>query len=276
MNKQFLEKYPLYRKFTADVKWRSYQDGPEARQLPKPAINMSCSECNNSIQTFNMDNDYHRNYANESIIGEVRELIYKCSSCENSLYHYLVYFYSESLEEDSDYDVLVMQKVRQIPAWSIEMDAEVGKMLGDHSEYYKNGLVCESQGYGIGAYAYFRRVVEDIIDELLESILDLVKEEDKDEYKEKLEEVKQEKIAENKINLVKDLLPESLQVDGVNPLKTLYGVLSDGVHNKTDEECMEEAEAIREILVFLVNQVIRTKKDKQSFTESMKKILGNK
>ena len=110
----------------------------------------------------------------------------------------------------------------------------------------------------------------------MESILDLVEEDEKEQYKEKLEQVKIEKIAENKINLVKDLLPKSLQVDGMNPLKKLYGVLSQGIHDETDEECMEKAEAIRGILVFLVNQVIRTKKDKKSFTEGMKKILGNK
>ena len=72
------------------------------------------------------------------------------------------------------------------------------------------------------------------------------------------------------------MLPKSLQVDGMNPLKELYGVLSQGIHNETDEECIEKAETIRRILVFLVNQVIRTKKDKKSFTEGMKKILVKK
>ena len=103
-----------------------------------------------------------------------------------------------------------------------------------------------------------------------------MEEDEKEQYIGRLEDVKKEKIAEKKINLVKDLLPKSLQVDGMNPLKELYEVLSQGIHNETDEECMEKAEAIRGILVFLVNQVIRTKKDKKSFTEGMKKILVKK
>ena len=173
-------------------------------------------------------------------------------------------------------EIIYMEKIGQYPDWNIEMDKELEKMLGEHTKYYKRGLICESQSYGIGAYAYFRRITEDVIDELLESILDLVEEDEKEQYIGRLEDVKKEKIAEKKINLVKDLLPKSLQVDGMNPLKELYEVLSQGIHNETDEECMEKAEAIRGILVFLVNQVIRTKKDKKSFTEGMKKILVKK
>ena len=278
-NKKFLEEYPLYKKFiTTDFYyWTTLRD------LPKPAIHMYCWKCD-SDQTFNMANEYWEvDYpVDSSIVGKTLRTRYVCSACRDSARLFFIQFGSEKIEaknkdgKDVENTVVSMMKVGQNPAWSIEMDKELEKMLGEHAEYYKRGLICESQSYGIGAYAYFRRITEDVIDELLESILDLVEEDEKEQYKEKLEQVKIEKIAENKINLVKDLLPKSLQVDGMNPLKKLYGVLSQGIHDETDEECMEKAEAIRGILVFLVNQVIRTKKDKKSFTEGMKKILGNK
>lgn len=271
-NKKFLEEYPLYRKFKTNQSWyRQYHSGVKADKLEKPAIKMFCAVCG-SDQTFNMFNEYYEEYVNEIVNGRIRDLRYRCASCHKSQRIFLVVFHTK--KKDKDQDSLVLEKVGQYPAWSIEMDKELEEMLGEHAEYYRRGLICESQSYGIGAYAYFRRITEDIIDELLESIFDLVEEGEKEQYKEKLEEVKKEKIAEKKINIVKDLLPKSLQIDGMNPLKELYGVLSQGIHDKTDEECMEKAEAIRGILVFLVNQVIRTKKDKKSFTEGLKKILG--
>ena len=76
-------------------------------------------------------------------------------------------------------EIIYMEKIGQYPGWNIEMDKELEKMLGEHTKYYKRGLICESQSYGIGAYAYFRRITEDIIDELLESILGLVEEDEK-------------------------------------------------------------------------------------------------
>ena len=44
------------------------------------------------------------------------------------------------------------------------------------------GLVSESQGYGIGAFAYYRRIVEEIIDEMLKQIGDLISGVDKERY----------------------------------------------------------------------------------------------
>lgn len=63
-------------------------------------------------------------------------------------------------------------------------------MLGEREETFKKGLTCESQGYGIGAYAYYRRIVEEVIDELLDGIADLMSGEDKEKYMEALEEKK--------------------------------------------------------------------------------------
>jgi hypothetical protein len=53
-----------------------------------------------------------------------------------------------------------VQKVGQFPPWSIRVDRNAEQILGQHVEIYKRGLTCESQGYGIGAFSYYRRIVE--------------------------------------------------------------------------------------------------------------------
>jgi hypothetical protein len=88
--------------------------------------------------------------------------------------------------------------------------------------------------------------------------------------------VSKSKVAAEKIDLVKELLPASLRPGGMNPLVVLHTNLSKGLHSMSDEECLESAQSIREVLVFLVDQVIRHDQSSKRFTESMQKLLQKK
>ncbi|MCK5510674.1 hypothetical protein KAI65_03980 [Candidatus Parcubacteria bacterium] len=277
-NKFFLENYPLYSKANTD--WMNSFNNIKLNKLPKPAIHMHCDVCA-SEQTFNVENDYEESEGNYNIEGKIIRAKYICSSCAKGERLFIVRLFNriekttDSKGGEVEYTYVSMEKIGQYPSWNIQMDSELEKMLGKHSDYYKKGLTCESQSYGIGAYAYFRRITEDIIDELINSIFDLVEgEEKKEEYRTALKKVKETKITEKKIDVVKDLLPVSLQTEGINPLKALHSALSAGLHGKTDEECMEQAEIIRSILVFLVNQTMKTKEEKKKFTSGIKKLLS--
>jgi hypothetical protein len=163
-----------------------------------------------------------------------------------------------------------IEKVGQIPTWSIEPPESLQKVLGDHLSEYKKGMVNESQGYGIGAFAYYRRIVETIIGQLLDDIGELIKDEpDHKDYMGKLANVMESKSAENRIAVVKDLLPSVLRQGGMNPLAELHDALSQGMHAKTDEECLEYAAMVRECLVFLVEEVSARKKRAQGYVASM-------
>jgi hypothetical protein len=141
---------------------------------------------------------------------------------------------------------------------------------------FRKGLVCESQGYGIGAFSYYRRITEEIIDELLDSITDLVEEANKVEYKIALEKTKQTRVTQDKIDLVKGLIPSILKPNGMNPLGVLHSELSEGLHAATDQACLENASHIKSILIFLINQIIQSKESAKGFTESMKSLLEKK
>ncbi|MBC7409586.1 MAG: hypothetical protein H7339_14460 [Arcicella sp.] len=136
--------------------------------------------------------------------------------------------------------------------------------------------MCENNSFGIGAFAYYRRIVEEIIDELLNSISELVEPQDKEKYKTALIEIKNTRVTQNKINLVKDLLPTSLRPDGNNPLCILHNALSEGIHSQTDELCLEKAIKIRNILYFLIGNIDSLKNSRNSFTNSMRALLDKK
>ncbi len=274
-DKKFLEEYPLYKKFKSDLRYyHSNFSGISESNIPKPAIHMHCDICN-SAQTFNMSNEYYCSTLRpDNINGKVKKIDYVCSACEKGSIYFMVYFSQEKID-DSETQI-IFEKVGQIPAWSINIDKELGQILGDYKEYYKRGLICESQGYGVGAFAYFRRIVESIIDELLDSIVPLLKEEDLGKYKKALEETKKTRVAQEKIDLVKDLIPTSLRPNDMNPLGILHSSLSEGLHTKTDEGCLELADAVRKSLTFLIKRILKEKDENKYFADSMKKFLEKK
>lgn len=255
MNREFLQQYPLYRKFKTDLPHRF-------SNVDKPAIHMHCPLCA-SAQTFNMNNDYAMK-PDYPTAGAVARAVYICTSCNKFLRHFFLKF---------DLQGKYVMKVGQQPAWEITCDAVLAKALGSREGYYKKGLICESQGYGIGAFVYYRRVVEEIIDELLTDISDLISSDDHARYLDALDQVRKTTITQEKIDLVKDLLPPILRPQGMNPLSALHSVLSEGLHSESDERCVELAMTFREVLVFLVNQVAVTKTAGASFTDGMRKLL---
>lgn len=259
-SKTFLETYPLYRK------WKPTALPPTTDRLPKVQINMGCHKCL-SNQTFVMANEYWEttNIVNTAIDNAVFRLVYTCVHCQQFERFFII--------KVSDDRVSIM-KIGQFPAWEVNGDPEIERLLGQHSDYYKKGLISESQGYGIGAFGYYRRIVEEVIDQLLQEISDLLFGEERETYRNALESVKKTTVTQNKIELVKDLLPPILRPDGMNPLSVLHSSLSEGLHAENDEKCLEYAETVREILVFLVNQVVATKQSSKVFTENMRKLLS--
>ena len=260
-DKDFLEEYSLFRKLKINF--------PETlNQIPQPPINMHCNVCE-SVQTFNMTNSYWEfyEYKNASTADTKTRLMYLCQSCRMFERQFQIY-----ISPELDY----CYKFGQYPEWEIKLDKNLEKVLGKHSKTFRKGLVCESQGYGIGSFAYFRRITEELIDELLDSITDLIDPEQKEKYLKALEATKTTRVTQQKIDLVKDLLPSILRPNGMNPLSVLHTELSEGLHADTDENCLENANQIKNILSFLINQIITSKENAKNFTMSMKALLEKK
>ena len=72
------------------------------------------------------------------------------------------------------------------------------------------------------------------------------------------------------------MLPAILRPNDTNPLKALHGILSEGLHAQSDEECLEFAVVVRTTLVFLASQVAASAEAGREFSESMKVLLARK
>lgn len=257
----FLEKYSLYRKFSITV-------GSTIANLKKPRINMHCQICNET-RTFGMTNEHYLSPSefNKDTSEYVTNPVYKCVSCQSFERNFSVRI---SSKKDS------MMKIGQYPAWDITPDSNIELMLKDHKSLLKKGLISESQGYGIGAFSYYRRIVEEIIDDMLDSIEDLLSDSEKVAYRQAIAAAKTTRQTSEKIALVQDLMPSILRPQGANPLALLHRVLSEGLHAESDEKCLDLAVETREILIFFASQIAVSSKASQVFTERMRSLLDKR
>lgn len=260
-HREFIETYPLYKPLALQVP-------VTIDQLQKVSINMSCEECA-SNQTFVMTNEYWHGkpYSNFPSESAALSLEYVCVSCQS---------YERNFQIKVSDDRSSILKIGQYPSWDIRGDKNVERLLGEHKSYLRRGLICESHGYGIAAFAYYRRIVEETIDSLLDQIPQLLTGEELQIYNNALAETKKTRVTAEKIDLVKDLLPAVLRPEGMNPLRVLHETLSEGLHAETDDECLRSAEVVRSILTFLAAQIAAAAEARKSFTSGMRALLDRK
>lgn len=184
---------------------------------------------------------------------------FTCVTCRKERREFLV-------EQVVEENIIKLQKYGELPRKALERDKVLQKFFSKDSEFYKKAVVCLSHGYGIAAFAYFRRIIENNIFKLL----DLIKDEaenvtNKDEIFEALAELKKESPMSDKIKVANKALPEYLKPSGLNPLGRLYQVLSEGVHSLNDQECLEKASEIQECVKYLVSELSDRKKNQSRF-----------
>lgn len=195
----------------------------------------------------------------------IRLLSYGCSKCRVEIV-FLVLLFGEAIK-----------KVGQEPPWEAQIPKSVETFLGEPlADLYRRGIRSESHGYGIGAFAYYRRVVEQIVDRLFDSIAENIDEARTPAFSAALDAARKEKIADKKIAIVKDMLPETLRPGGINPLDVLHDCLSGGLHHGTEEECLEGSAMVRAALEYLIQQLAARGEGRKSFTDSMKKLLAKR
>jgi len=75
---------------------------------------------------------------------------------------------------------------------------------------------------------------------------------------------------------VKDAMPQALLINGHNPLTLLHSALSDGLHDQTDEHCLEIASSVRVVLGELSERLAQALKDEAELNNALAKLMGTK
>ncbi len=166
-----------------------------------------------------------------------------------------------------------IEKVGQYPRPNITISKLLERGLGQQLDVFRKGRLSEQNGFGIGAFAYYRRVVEELVIVLLDQLEELCVESEKASYHAALEKARKELTADKRLSLVKDFIPAHLRPNGLNPISVLYDSLSQGIHARSDEDCMSHAELIRLNLTQLIEEIERYRDTQKAFTERTQKLL---
>ena len=91
-----------------------------------------------------------------------------------------------------------------------------------------------------------------------------------------LDRIKTSKAFEHKIAFASKILPPSLRPDGKNPLDLLHDIASAGIHNKSEDECIELFDISRHVFEYLFRELEMRKADAERYTGGLKELLAKK
>jgi hypothetical protein len=195
-----------------------------------------------------------------------------CQSCGAQINFLIRAFSDKTWDKRKEGLSVILQKIGQYPAFDIQPDKEVQKYLTDEDlGFYKKALTNLSVSYGIGAFAYFRRIIENEIKRIIKDLSEL-EFEGADTVREAYRLFEQNHQMAALITSINAYLPRSMFIGGENPIQLLYQQLSAGIHQEPDETCLEKAEMINIVLPFVIRKVNEEKHAAKDVAAAMKKL----
>jgi hypothetical protein len=249
-----LRAWPLYRVF-------QYTGADQVVKVPK-YLSLFCDNCGQD--TF-WETSFYTTESNRSGFTSKQ---YKCRNCTQRHCTYYFYWYKE--EQTSKFF-----KVGQYP----ELEERVSQTLQDaltpeDLKMYKNALRLRNFNLGIAAVAYMRRIVENRMNDMLEVLHEAARVHNAPaEVLARHGEVKKEKRFAVKVDYAGDLLPSSLRPPGhPNPMAVLHELASDGLHAKSDDECVDIFDECRQTFEYVFGKMRIETEEAAAFVKGMTKL----
>lgn len=170
-----------------------------------------------------------------------------------------------------------VQKLGEFPTFGPPTPPRVIGLIGPDRELFLKGRRAELRGLGIGAFAYYRRVVEEQKGRIIEEIGKVaMKVKPSNETAALFTKAEAETQFSTAIDMIKAAIPEAILIDGHNPLTLLHSALSEGLHAQTDEECLELATSIRVVLTELAERISTALKEEATLKSAVSRLLNRK
>jgi hypothetical protein len=242
--------------------------GGRSYYLTTPEIQIHCSEESCNGIRFHRCTGGSRTIIREDEVTDCF-ITYLCSNCQR---HRKIFSLTVFRQVNETFGTL--SKYGESPVFGPPVPARLLKLIGPDRDNFLKGRRCENQGLGVGAFVYYRRVVEHQKDRIFKEIVKVS--EKIGAPKEKIE-ILNAALAETQftkaLDMAKDAMPESLLISGHSPIKLLYRALSDGIHNLSDEDCLSYASSVRVVLGELSERLSQALKDEVEITNAIARLL---
>lgn len=257
----------------ADFAKASYYQGGgyRAHELVTPEVQLHCpSDACNGTRFFRRTSPSVPDLPDDKY--EFLYVTYVCSNCRKT-----EKTFSLAVQRDKGENSGKCYKFGELPDYGPPTPSRLIKLVGPDRELFLKGRRSENQGLGVGAFAYYRRVVKSQKNRILDEIIKVsTKISSPPEAIKTLEAAKQETQFSKALASVKDAIPQALLINGHNPLSLLHSALSDGLHEKSDEHCLELAHSIRVVLAELSERLAQALKDEAELNNALSRLLAVK
>ena len=208
-------------------------------------------EC--STGPYGPGNDFYNTYSTFILKGlKVKSIVFKCQRYDDEI-TILVYH---------DYEKSILIKVGQYPSVA---DIHIGqikrydKVLEKPAlREFAKAIGLAANGVGVGSFIYLRRIFEGLIYDAYNE------EKEKDEID--VEEFEKQRMDE-KIKILHSYLPTF-----VVEHSSIYGILSKGIHELSEEECLAYFDTMRASIEMILDQRVELREKQKKEEEIKKKI----
>ncbi|OGH71470.1 MAG: hypothetical protein A2921_02460 [Candidatus Magasanikbacteria bacterium RIFCSPLOWO2_01_FULL_43_20b] len=185
------------------------------------------------------------------------EIEYHCARNRSHAYHTYYFKAGNFLAKVGQFPSVADFQIPQAQAYKKILD-------GEQYKEFTRGIGLAAHGVGIGSFVYLRRIFENLIEEAHAKAQAENKEFSNDQYlKARMDE---------KIKMVKEYLPEFLVEN-----RSLYAILSTGIHDLTEDECLKYFETVKIGIEQILDEKIiqKEKADKaKKAREAIQKVHG--
>jgi hypothetical protein len=201
---------------------------------------------------------------------------YTCEKCGRVVKSFSVRFWSIAASSE-EADFADVQKIAEWPPFEPRTPGKVMSLVGPDRDLFLKGRRAEIEGLGVGAFSYYRRIIEGQKNRLLDEIIRVARHVGAaPETVALLDAAKVETQFKKAVESVKDAIPPALYIKGHNPLTLLHGALSEGLHNASDEQCLLAANDIRLILFEFAERLTEAMKGQKELDEALSRLVNRK
>lgn len=259
----------------SDLVYQEYSSGSGNHFLVinKPDLDLYCphEECKR-IERFRDSAKCH--LSNQVVLCDrIVEIFiyYICSHCQKTEKNYSLRAKAESIHLTKG----ICYKYGEFPPYDTPISPKLSNLIDEEYHNFTKGKECENQGFGIGAFAYYRRVIESQKNRIIEEIIKVLEKLGNSDDKIKiLKDAINETQFSKALEMAKDALPTNLLIQGNNPLYFLHKELSKGLHGRNDTECLESATDILVVLSDFSELLSRTLKDNKEVLKAFSKLMN--
>ena len=264
---KFIEETPPYVKINLTV-----EDIKKLANTSFCSINQYCFNCGRDSVFIYKDEYLHyfydingaHNYQ-KLTTDQINEKIQEKPQESKKEIYKEVSFYCAKCHERHEFffttDRNYIMKVGQNPSFSDLQGIDANKYKNLIPKYFiefKSSLNCYSQHKGIAAFVYLRRILENLVEKKIKELN--IKETKNMHFVDKLKKVQQkEAIIPSELEEIKD---------------QLYKVLSKGVHEYEEEECLEMYDYVKLVIEEILDKQLSEKIRQEKIKKAKDKILA--